>query len=155
MSIEQVNFFNRPVETVADEFSVGIYNHKTKKVVATGNPGRIVVVTTPEGDKQYRVTVVEPYLEQEASPIWKGKRADEIRNLADGELISYNSRSGELTFIKTTGADNILIRGLEEIGTGLKITTASEVTRKLGLSQREIGRLTLVEGNQFRFAKVG
>lgn len=154
MSVEQVNFFNRPVETVASKFSVGIYDHETKKVVATRNPGKIVVVTTPEGDKQYRVTVVEPYLEQEASPIWKGKRADEIRNLADGESITYNSRSGKLTFIKTTGADNILIRGLEEIGTGFKMTTASEVTKTLGLGPREIGRFTLIEGDKFRFVKV-
>lgn len=147
-------FFSRPVGTVATEFATGIYDRKNKSVTATGNPGKILQVSTPEGDKQFRVTVVEPYLENDATLIWKGKRAEEIRDLASGETITYRSRSGELTFIKTTEADNILIRRLEEVGTGLKIATASEVTKILGLTQREIGRLTLIEGDQFRFVKV-
>lgn len=147
-------FFSRSVGTVATEFAAGIYDRKNKSVTATGNPGKIMQVSTPEGDKQFRVTVVEPYLENDATLIWKGKRAEEIRDLASGETITYRSRSGELTFIKTTEADNILIRRLEEVGTGLKIATASEVTKILGLTQREIGRLTLIEGDQFRFVKV-
>lgn len=154
MRVEQDNFFNRPVGTVATEFAAGIYDRKTKSVTATGNPGKIMQVATAEGDKQFKVTSVEPYLEADASPIWQGKRADEIRALTGGETITYNSRSGKLTFIKTMGADNILIRGLEEVGTGLKINTASEVTKALDLSQREVGRLTLVEDDQFRFARV-
>lgn len=153
MSVEQDNFFNRSVGAVATEFAAGIYDRATKSVTATGNSGKIMQVSTPAGDKEFRVTVVEPYLEGDATPIWKGKRADEIRALAAGETITYRSRSGELTFIKTTEADNILIRGLEEIGTGLKIITASEATRVLDLTQREIGRFTLVEGDQFRFVK--
>lgn len=155
MSVEQVDFFNRSVGTVATEFAAGIYDHKTKSVTTTGNPGKIMQISTPEGNKQFRVTVVEPYLEDDATPIWKGKRANEIRALAAGETITYRSRSGELTFIKTIEADNILIRGLKEIETGREIATASEVTRALGLIQREIGRFTLVEDNKFRFIKVG
>lgn len=146
-------FFGRPVETVAKEFAAGLYNHKTKLVTPTGNPGKTIVVSTPEGDKEYRVTAVEPYLEVNATLIWQGKRAEEIRNLSAGETITYNSRSGQLTFIKTEGADNIWIYGLEEAGTRKATTNPSEVTKTLGLVSRDIGRLTLVEGDRFRFVR--
>lgn len=158
MAIEQREteaFFGRPVQIVAREFAVGLYDHKTKLVTPTGNPGKTVVVSTPEGDKEYRVTIVEPYLEVNATLIWQGKRAQEIRDLSAGETITYNSRSGKLTFIKTTGADNIWICGLEEVGTGeaKAKTTPSEVTKTLGLVSRDIGRLTLIEGDRFRFVR--
>ncbi|OGE64621.1 hypothetical protein A3I48_00250 [Candidatus Daviesbacteria bacterium RIFCSPLOWO2_02_FULL_36_7] len=153
VEIKTRTFFSRPADIVVSELAANIYGKDEGKVTFVSGQAKIIKVETPEGVKNYRIAVAESYLEQEASPIWKGKRAEQIRGLAAGETITYRSRSGELTFIKTTGADNILIRGLKEVETGQDIINASEVTRTLGLNPGATGRLTLVDNDHLRFVR--
>ncbi len=151
--IRTARFFGRPADLVVSEFAAGVYEKDGDKVTITAGKAKILQIDTAEGLKDYRVELAEAYLEQNATRIWKGKRAAEIHSLNPGETITYRSRSGELTFIKTTEADNILIRGLTELGTERAIITPSEVTKTLGLTHGATGRLTFVEKDRFRFIR--
>lgn len=153
VEIKTRTFFGRPADIVVPELAANVYGKDGGKVTLTPGQAKIIEVETPEGARNYRVEVAEAYFEQEATPIWKGKRAEQIRGLAGGETITYRSRSGELTFVKTRGADNILIRELVEVETNERVPNASKVTKTLGLNPGATGRLTLVDSNHLRFTR--
>lgn len=155
MAIEFKNdkFFRRSVEVVAQELSERIYDRSIHLAVKTNNPGKIIRISTPEGDRDFKIAVAEPFLELDATPIWKGKRAEKLRQLNPGETITFRSRSGVLTFIKTEGADNIFLHTLENLATKQKIG-ASRISGLLGLSSGDTGRLSFIENDQFEFIRL-
>lgn len=147
-------FFDRPADLVVGDFTEGVYEKHDGKVTVTKGQAKILEAGGPEGDRAYRITLAEAYQETEAIRVWKGRRAEQIRALAPGETVTYRSRAGELTFVKTRGADNILIRGLEDVGTGKKIQTPTEVSRTLGLSHGDEGRFTFTAEGRLRLERL-
>lgn len=150
-------FFDRSSDAVVDELSSRIYSAREgerPEIVKGKGKGKELTVFTSEGEKIYKITLAQAYLETDAIRVWKGKRMQQIKLLAPGEVVGYNSRAGKLTFIKTRGAENIQIRELTEIGTDKKTKNSTEVTEMLGLSHGEEGRLTFVDENRLRFEKI-
>lgn len=147
-------FFDRPAGLVVGELAEHVYEKDEGKVMVSDGQAKTLQIATPEGDRSYKITLAQDYPETEAIRVWKGKRAEQIRSLAPGETITYRSRAGELTFVKTRGADNILLRGLEDLTSGKKIQSPTEVTRTLGLSHGDGGRLTVAGEDQLRFEKI-
>lgn len=152
--LETRRFFERPADIVVSELSARVYEKDGDQVQISDGQAKIIQVDTPEGAKNYRITSAEAYFAREATRIWKGRRSAEINALAPGEAITYRSRSGELTFIKTVGADNILLRGLEDTESGQRLNNPTEVSQALGLTHRQEGRLSLVEQDRFRFVRI-
>lgn len=126
-------FFSREVEEVASNLTAQ----------------RIVVEGT-----EYTISSVEAYREANATSAWQ-KRIPEIKKLHPAETITYQSRSGQLTFIKAgKGADNIMIRELQTVEKDTKTKNPTAVTRLLGLQPGMKGKLVyLPEQNLFRFEK--
>lgn len=136
------SFFKRPADAVARDIAKRVYDpEKKKSEFVEGNP-KVVIVDTPLGETRYRITLAEPYLEQEAGKVWQTARLEKIKALASGEVIAFTFRSSSLSFIKTVGGDNVLLRELENMETGEKTKSPTEVTKILGLSHDQEGRLT-------------
>lgn len=115
---------------------------------------KIIGMIIQVGDQKFRILSVKVFLEKEAHSVWKGKRAEKIRNLAAGEIIAFNSRGSVLTFIKTQSADNLLLQSLENVEIGERILTPKAVSALLGMSHEQEARLTLMQDNTFRFEKL-
>lgn len=147
------SFFDRQVDEVAVNLGDRVYRKVNGVVVLSEGRGKILVVPTPEGDQEYQITCVEAYDFENAAPIWKGKRAAEIRDLFGGDTITYRTRSGTLTFAKVQEANNILIRGMENLSTGEKLQNATQVSNALGVTPGDIGRLAVVDQDRFRFVR--
>lgn len=147
-------FFDRSVDKVVSEFADEVYRKIEGKVVISEGKGKKLSVFTESGERNYKIVQAEPYSEQEPTLVWKGKRSHQIRSLGAGETITYASRSGKLTFVKTRGADNILIRKLKDLETGQVIENPTQVTNVLGLSHGDEGRLEFVGQDSFVFKRL-
>ncbi|OGD92131.1 hypothetical protein A3D81_01950 [Candidatus Curtissbacteria bacterium RIFCSPHIGHO2_02_FULL_40_17] len=147
------SFFRRPADAVARDIAERVYEpDKKKSEFAEGN-AKVIVVETPLGEARYKITLAEPYLESEAGKVWQTSRLEKIKSLASGEVIAFTFRSSSLSFIKTMGGDNVLIRELEDVQTSERTKSPTEVTKILGLAHNQEGRLTLRRG-QLRYERL-
>lgn len=150
---QTVAFFDRPVRDVVGELTERVYIVDTpRKSMPIGTP-KVITLSTSEGEKNYRVTLAEPYGEEDASPVWSGKRLAQIKSLKAGGVVAFKSRVGTLSFIKARGGENIQIRELEDIATGKKTRSSTEVTRILGLSHGQEGKLSISGEGHLRFER--
>ncbi len=147
-------FFNRPAQEVALELAQRAYTADQKEKQAKNGQPKEVQIPTEEGDRSYKVLLAQAYAENDAMQTWKGKRLQQIRTLTPGQIITFRSRVGILSFIKTTAGENILIRAVENTETGEKFETATKVSNLLGLSHGEIGRLRFTNGSKLRFERL-
>lgn len=125
------------------------FSRAVEDVASTLTAQRVIVEET-----EYSISSVEAYRESNATSAWQ-KRIPEIKKLQPAETITYQSRSGQLTFIKAgEGADNIMIRELQAVEKGTKTKNPTAVTKLLGLQPGMKGKLIyLPEPNLFRFEK--
>lgn len=154
--LEVEAFFNRPSEEVVGNLSEKAYDvvYGVVEIRDGTNSPKTIVVSTPEGDKEYKVALAQAYSEDDPGRIWKGIRLAQIRAMPPGGVVVYRARSGTLPFVKTRGGDNILIRELENVGTGEKLTNPTAVASVFGLSHREEGRLSFSGPNTLRFERI-
>lgn len=151
-------FFDQPASTVAVNLARYVYSRASDGTVTyKQGKAKTIIVDTPEGQKEYRIEVAEPYSAATPNKAWRGVRAAEIEALEPGMIIVYPYRVGQLPFGVCHGADNVLIRELVDVATDRKIETPTAVTRVLGLTpdkQHNKGRLTFSGENKFRFEKI-
>lgn len=143
-------FFRRPTQTVVADLAERVYERNVKEEYWQEGSAKLIQINTPDGLRTFRITAAEACPEASATAIWRGKRANEIRELPTAATVTYQSRAGEMTFIKTQGADNIALRALEDMQTGERFKNAKQVTRALGLNVGGINHLMLVSETLLR-----
>ena len=146
-------FFNRPAEIVVADLAAQVYGiENDHTVIQEGNP-KLLQLALDVGIKTYRIMTAQAYQQVNTAKIWKGKRAEQINKLPSGGVVTYKSRASELTFIKTSGADNILLRQLEDIETGEVIPNATGVSQALHVTHGDTGRLLFENGSKLILTK--
>ncbi len=148
-------FFDRPAAELVADMAEQVYE-RTEEGEVTYKPGhaKTILVDTPQGTKEYRVTVAEAYSASKPNRVWKGVRAEEIASLEPGMVVAYRYRAGILPFEVAHGADNVLIREMVDEVSGEKIVNPKAVAGVLGLAHGDRGRLTFFGENQFRFENI-
>lgn len=147
-------FFDRPASEVVRELSETVYIYgKNKRDFPTGQ-AKTILLETPTGEKSFKITLAELYTEEDLEALLLMERLQKLRSMQRGGIIAFPYRVGTLSFIKTRGGENILIRELEDIQTGKKTKNPTEVTRILGLASRQEGKLTYLGGDKLKFEKV-
>jgi hypothetical protein len=145
-------FFDRPAGTVAGELADRVFQKDVPETV-TGN-GKIIEIETNDGVQKWRVTVAESYSGDTPGKVWSGKRSNQIGNMESGGIITYSYRGrATLSFIKTKGIDNILIRGMINTKTEQVAATPTQVSQVLGLSVQQEGRVTFSPNGNLRFTR--
>ncbi len=147
-------FFDRPSNNVALELAQKTYSSAQKPGEAEDGTPKEIQITVGEEEAVFKVVLAQSYLESDANRIWKTRRLQQLKELLPGDIQTFRSRAGLLSFIKTTGGDNILLRRLEDVLTGEQINSATEISKLLGLSHNERGRLRFIDDNRLRFEKV-
>ena len=102
----------------------------------------------------YRGVLAEAYGEEDATRVWQRGRLERLRSLPPGGVVAFAFRASTLSFIKTKGGENILIREVEDVETGGRLKTPSEVSKLLGLSHGDEGRLVNVGRGVFKFQRL-
>jgi hypothetical protein len=152
--LKTLMFFDRPSDAVAPDLSERVMEKDdNKQITYSDGKAKIIRIKTQEGEKRFKVKLVEPYLEVEAMQVWKSKRLERIRSLQPGEIVCFNFRGAVLSFIKTRGGDNILLRVLEDLDTGDVISTPTAVSALLGLTHDAEAKLTYVDEESFVFGR--
>ncbi len=146
-------FFDRPANVVVGQLAERVFvDGRPAGSLPYGDP-LIIQVGDGETNREYRITEAEAYTPNEASHQWKGKRLAKLERMQPGEVVAFNHRGQFLSFIKTTGGENVFIRGLEDVETGQRFDSAHHVTTILGLQPWEDGRLVLVDEERARFER--
>ena len=146
--------FSGPSTEVVNRIAAHVYELTEHGVVYSEGSPKVMIVPTPEGDKRLQIEVAEAYLEIEASKLWRGRRRSIIRGLEPGEMVSFNSRSGVLSFVKTQDGDNIMLRSLVDIDSGDRYVTPTAVSELLGMEHDHQARLMLTPTGELQFTKV-
>lgn len=146
-------FFDRPSIDVAQELSERVYLFGLRKGQFPKGDAKTILISTPEGEKRYKITVTEPYAEEGVNRVWKGTRLQKIRSLQPGEVIAFQYRAAILSFIKTVGGGNILIREIEDEESQEKTKSPTQVSQKLGLAHGQEGRLVYQENDVLEFRR--
>lgn len=130
-------FFGQSVEIVAAQLGEQVVIKQGEQTNLVPGQAKTLIIN----GKSYTISLVEPYSTEKANPAWKNK-IPIIQTMSSGTVFCYKHRRGVLTYIKAgEKADNVLLRELEEIASGKKTKTPSEVTRLLGLEHGKQGRL--------------
>lgn len=148
MSTEQQKevreFFDRPADQVAKDFSRRYMWHEARSEIFEG-AGGILGLETDSGVRYFSVEQVVLYSDEYTRERWRYSRAPEIAQMEAGEVIGYIFRGNRiLTFIKTQGAENIMLDQLREVdrfGTPLMIgdeglTKPTQIAPMIGLGHR-------------------
>lgn len=144
-------FFDRSASDVAAEISTSWVNHENRAEVNQGQ-GKILALVTPAGTSRFfRINHVIVYSNEYTYRRWPKARGPEIDSMQSGDLISYVSRAGILTFIKTRRAENIQFSQLEEVdrfGDPIRNNdselAASGVAKVVGLGHKDRSHLELL-----------
>lgn len=157
MSIEQIDhetlaFFNRPAADVVADIAERVYIVDTPKALFPEGRAKTLVIGGEHGGERFKITLAEPYSEDDASQVWQGSRLERIKGLQPGGIVAFTFRSGTLSFIKTTNGDNVLLHGLVDLTSGDQLVKPTQVSKKLGLSHGEEGQLT-VRQDEIIFSK--
>src|SRR3990167_6822874 len=134
-------FFSRQAEIVVREFADMVYEPDKPRGQYERGKSKVLIIGSQRKEKSYRVVLAEAYGEEDATRVWQRGRLERLRSLPPGGVVAFAFRASTLSFIKTKGGENILIRELEDVETGEKLKSPTEVTRILGLTHGEEGRL--------------
>lgn len=136
--------FDRPADQVAVKFSAHFMWHEARKEVFEGT-GMILGLETDSGIRYFTVEQVVLYPDDYTRSRWPHSRSLEIAQMEPGEVIGYIFRGNRtLAFIKTQGAENIMLDQLREVdrfGTPLRfgdegLTTPTQIAPMIGLTHR-------------------
>lgn len=148
-----ISFFDRPANEVVRDLSERIFiKGVPKRDLPQGTPMAITVMTE-EGIEKFKITLAEPYAGNDANRIWKKSRSEVLKDLEPGTVVVFSYRDGILPFISTQGADNILIRELQNTGTGDRVVNPTNVAKVLGLSHGDSGKLNFTSGDELKFTR--
>lgn len=111
---EIISIFNRPGEVVCSEFSRTWSRHQNRQEVFEGQAA-VLGVQTPLGVGYYKVEGVILYDDEYTRGRWPRSRGPEIAALNPGDVIGYSFHRSILTFVKTQGAENIMLSLIQEI----------------------------------------
>ena len=149
-------FFDRPGIEVAADLAAHWYTHiptkeKIKPEIHDGQ-AKILAIETSTGVQGFSIAEVVLYTQEETVARWKDSRATEIDHLDPGEIICYGFRGIVNTFIKSRGAENLMISSLRQVdhmGDPLLENDAefssSKVAPMAGLKHKSQGLLTPFE----------
>lgn len=155
--IESVQeFYGRPATEVAPELAERWSIHQVvdtagKPIIYEGQ-GRLVGLQVGKGVKLYMPRLVEVYSHDYTMGRWPKSRGLEIDRLQPGELVAYGFRGTVCVYIKTQGAENIMVKALAEVdhqGKSLEgldyLLRASQIAPTLGLGHQGRGQISAYE----------
>jgi|GEM_PF-3427013 len=148
------SFFHRPAHDVVRELSERVYIRGDDPVRFPFGNAKVLPIDIGEGLRDYKITLAEAYSEEDVVAVGQKGRLPILQGMISGEVIAFPYRSARLSFIKTINGENILIREIEDLATGKRTRTATEVTNILGLSQESWGKLTLLEDGMLHFTQI-
>ena len=147
-------FFSRQAEIVVREFADMVYEPDKPRGQYERGKSKVLIIGSQRKEKSYRVVLAEAYGEEDATRVWQRGRLERLRSLPPGGVVAFAFRASTLSFIKTKGGENILIREVEDVETGGRLKTPSEVSKLLGLSHGDEGRLVNVGRGVFKFQRL-
>lgn len=144
-------FFDRPGQEVASELSSYWFNHSYPSEPHRGQ-AKVLGLQSEAGIRFFTIDEMRLFEDSYTRDRWPKSRSLAIASLDPGEVIAFMSQGQHvLTFIKTQGAENIMLQTLKEVDrfgdplAGKEHTlTASNVARIVGLRHGMRGQLTPV-----------
>lgn len=146
-------FFDRIALAVAVEISERVFILGLAEGRFPKGAPKVIRIPGAGGDKSFKVTLVEAYTEEDMEALGLYSRLEKIRSMRSGEVVAFAYRAGLLSFIKTRGGENILIRELEDFESGERTRSLSQVTKTLGLEKGEMGKF-IFDGENLTFSKI-
>lgn len=122
-----------------------------KPIINTGK-GHLVGLQVGSGVKLYIPRLLEVYSHDYTMERWPNSHGPEIERMQPGEIVAYGFRGVVCIYIKTQGAENIMVKALAGVdyqGKSLagneQLLTSSKIAPTLGMRHGDHGQISVHE----------